>query len=164
MSTDIKDRVAVERRLWDEIERHQTGMLGLVGDTHHFQPMTAFIQRGSKQIWFFTRTDTDLVHQIGGAHQAMFVIQQKDMQACVGGELVIDPDRARIDKFWNPVVAAWHPEGKTDPRLALLRMDCDDAAVWISQGNPIRFAWEIAKANTTKTEPNVGGRTTLDLH
>ena len=36
MTIDMTDRSAVERRLWDEIERHQIGMLGVVG--HRLDP------------------------------------------------------------------------------------------------------------------------------
>src|SRR5690349_17879711 len=126
MSTDITDRAAVERRLWDEIETHQTGMLGLAGETSHYQPMTAFVEPATNRLWFFTRQDTDLVHQIGAGHAAMFVFQQRELQACVGGELILDHDRAHIDRYWNAVVAAWYPEGREDPHLSMLRMDCDD--------------------------------------
>ena len=164
MSTDINDRIAVERRLWDEVERHQIGMLGLVGETSHFQPMTAFIDRDAERIWFFTRADTDLVHQVGGAHQAMFVFQQADLQACIGGELAVDHDTGRLAKYWNAVIAAWHPEGRDDPNLTMLRLDCQDAQVWISQGGPVKFAWEIAKARMTKTPPHVVGRANIDFH
>jgi general stress protein 26 len=164
MSTDINDRAAVERRLWNEIETHQTGMLGLTGETSHYQPMTAFVDREASQLWFFTRLETDLVHQVGAGHPAMFVFQQKDLQACVGGELVLDRDPAHLNKYWNAVVAAWYPDGRDDPHLAMLRMDCDDARVWIADGGPVRFAWEIARANATKTQPRVGGQTTLDFH
>jgi len=165
MHTDINDRVAVERRLWEEIEKHQTGMLGVTGGApHHTQPMTAFVEPERKQIWFFTRTDTDLAREIAEGRTAMFVFQQKDIQACIAGELTLQHDPARIEKYWNAVVAAWYPAGKDDPRLTLLCLDCDDAQVWISQSGPARFAWEIAKANATKHEPQVGGRANLDFH
>lgn len=164
MSTDIKDQAAIERRLWDEIENHQIGMLGLVGETAHFQPMTAFVERAANQIWIFTRKDTDLARQVGASHPAMFVFQQRDIHACIGGDLALDHDRARIDRYWNAVVAAWYPEGKDDPNLTLLRLDCHDAQVWISQGGPVKFAWEIAKANTTKRVPDLGGRSNIAFH
>lgn len=165
MNIDINDRVAVERRLWEEIEKHQTGMLGVTGGApHHTQPMTAFVEPELKQIWFFTRTDTDLARDIAEGRPAMFVFQQKDIQACIAGELTLQHDPARIEKYWNAVVAAWYPGGKDDPRLTLLCLDCDDAQVWISQSGPAKFAWEIAKANATKHEPQVGGRANLDFH
>ena len=164
MSTDLNDHAAVERRLWDELEKHQTGMLGLAGETSHYQPMTAFVEREASRLWFFTRLETDLVNQVGAGHPAMFVFQQRDIQACVGGELVIDRDRSHLERYWNTVVAAWYPEGRDDPHLSMLRLDCEDARVWISRGGPVRFLWEIAKASATKTTPHLGGRSSLDFH
>jgi general stress protein 26 len=165
MTTDINDPAAVERRLWDEIEKDQVGMLGVVGrSAHHLQPMTAFVEPAANRLWFFTRNDTDLVDEIGAGHPAMFVFQQRDLRACIGGRLTVAPDRQRMDRYWNAVVAAWYPKGKDDPHLTLLRLDCDDAQVWISQAGPMRFAWEIAKANATGHTPDLGGRTEVRFH
>lgn len=165
MNIDMSDRGAVERRLWDEIERHQVGMLGMTGAAaHHLQPMTAFVEPEREQIWFFTRADTDLARQVGDGHAAMFVFQQKETQACVFGELTAHHDPARIAKYWNAVVAAWYPQGKDDPRLIMLRLECTDAEVWISQTGPMKFVWEIAKANATKHEPDLGGKANLRFH
>lgn len=165
MNTDIKDRVAVERRLWKELQDTRTGMLGLVGGApRHFQPMTAFVEPETRELWFFTRDDTELVQELEGARTAMFVVQSKEVQACIGGELSVRKDNARMDKYWNAVVAAWYPQGKDDPRLTLLRLHLADAEVWLSQAGPVRFAWEIAKANATHHIPDVGGHTRLDFH
>lgn len=165
MTIDMNDRDAVETRLWDEIERHQIGMLGVVGGpAHHTQPMTAFVEREAQRIWFFTRRDTDLVRQAADGHEAMFVFQQKDLQACIGGTLRLNHDPARIDKYWNAVVAAWYPQGRDDPNLTLLSLDCGDAEVWISQAGPARFAWEIAKANATHRTPDLGGKANIRFH
>jgi len=163
MTIDMNDRVAVERMLWDEIERHQVGMLGIVGAAeHHTQPMTAFVD--GRTLWFFTRTDTDLAHRIGEGHEAIFVFQGKDLYACLAGELTLSHDEARIAKYWNAVVAAWYPQGKDDPRLTMMQLDCHDAELWISDAGPMKFAWEIAVANARKHEPHLGGKANLRFH
>jgi general stress protein 26 len=165
MATDTNDREAVEKRLWKEIQDERTGMLGLVGgEPQHFQPMTAYVEEDAGQIWFFTYKDTDLAEQVAGGAKAMFVFQAKKLWACIGGRLTLAHDRERMDRYWNPVVAAWYPEGKDDPRLTLLRLDADDAQVWISDVGPAKFAWEIAKANAQHRQPDLGGRADLNLH
>lgn len=167
MSTDINDRAAVEDRLWKEIEKHgHTVMLG--AHTHpmqHFQPMTAFPERETGQIWFFTRSDTDLARSIQEGKGAMMVVQNgQKFHACVGGELTLQFDPARIEKYWNPAVAAWYPEGKADPNLTLLCLEANDAQVWISEGGPVKFAFEVAKANLTGSTPDVGGSRRIGLN
>jgi general stress protein 26 len=154
----------VQDRLWNAIEKHQIGMLGVLGDNHHFQPMTAFLERETNQIWFFTYNDTDLAQTAQAGGEAAFIFQTREVQACVDGRIELVHDRARIDRYWNAHVAAWYPDGKDDPRLTLLRLDCTDAAVWVSEVGPVRYAWEIARANATKQTPDVGERQDLNLH
>lgn len=166
MSIDPNDHAAVQTRLWDRVEKRRTGMLGLMGQAHqHFQPMTAFVDRADNSLWFFAYNDSDLAEMVGGgASEAMFVFQEDDLYACVGGQLMLEPDRARMDRYWNPVVAAWYPEGKDDPRLTLMRLDCEDAQVWMVEAGPVRFGWEIAKANVSRDRPDLGSQTRLDFH
>jgi general stress protein 26 len=168
MSTDINDRAAVEDRLWKEIDKAHYGMLGLVGmePAQHFQPMTAFTDEAASRIYFFTRRESDLARDAGSGREAMLVIQAKDreLQACIAGQLSAGRDQAVIDHFWNPVVAAWFPEGKEDPSLCVLTFRPGDAQVWISDQGPVKFGWEIAKANATGKAPDVGGRTHLNLN
>jgi general stress protein 26 len=163
MSTDPNNIDDVKKRLWKAIDhRHGTGMLGLMDSDQHFQPMTAFVEEEAGQIWFFTRKDTDLAQATAGG-MAMFTIQTDDLQACIGGRLTEAFDRARMDKYWNSVVAAWYPDGKDDANLTMLRMDLEDAEVWIG-ANPVKFAWEIAKANATRTTPDAGDKAHIDFH
>ena len=163
--TDLDDNAKLEKRLWREIDDVRTVMLGLVGASSHFQPMTAFCDEDEGRVWFYTRKDTDLVRQAGAGREAMFNLLTKnhDFIACVSGQLCEDYDRDRIGRFWNPVAAAWFPEGKDDPALTLLRFDPADATVWVSHANPIRFGFEIAKANLTRTQPDVGGSAHVQL-
>ena len=165
MSLDPHDKAAVEKRLWKEIDHTRFGMLGLVHSHQHFQPMTAFVEPDGAQIWFFTRTDSDIARTAANGAEAMFVVQSKDQdfQACIGGVLSVEYDATRIEKYWNPAVAAWYPDGKGDPRLTLLRLDANDAELWISKGGPIRFAWEMARANLTDRQPDLGDQVHVTL-
>jgi general stress protein 26 len=166
MSTDTPE--GVEKRLWAEIDKAHIGMVGIVdGPPQHFQPMTAFTVPEAGEIWFFTRAETDLARDVShGVRQAMFVVQSRDRecQACVGGELTVEMDRARIDQWWSPMVAAWRPDGKDDPDLRLLRLKCHDARVWISDAGPVKVLWEVAKATTTGRAPNLGECTDVTLN
>ncbi|HWA61625.1 MAG TPA: pyridoxamine 5'-phosphate oxidase family protein [Caulobacteraceae bacterium] len=180
MRTDLTNPADVEHRLWEELEDHKVGMLGVFGaephpsqprhaqprhaQPRHAQPMTAFAERGRRQLWFYTRTDTDLARQVAGGARGLFILQLRDLQASICGQMHIQHDPVRIERYWNAIVSAWHPGGRTDPKLTLLCLDCEDAQVWISESAPVRFAWEIAKANATRHEPVLGGRTHLDFH
>jgi len=165
MSDKPMSQAEIEDKLWKSIEHHNTGMLGLTGDDHHYQPMTAFVEREDGRLWFFTKNDTDLAKSIGATTAASsFIYQSKDVHACIDGRITLDHDRERIERYWNVHVAAWYPEGKDDPTLTLLRMDVTEAAVWVSEGGLLKYAFEVAKANATKTTPDVGERRDLNFH
>jgi general stress protein 26 len=166
MSKDLTPAEA-EAEFWKSLKHSNTGMLGLDQPGYHSQPMTAFREAETGTIWFFTRDDTDLAQDAAGAgHSAMFSYGSKDQKvwACIHGLLSVHGhDRAVIDRYWNPVLAAWYPDGKDDPKLTLLRFDADEGRVWVSEGGLFKFAYEIAKANMTRTLPDAGDVANVNL-
>jgi general stress protein 26 len=152
------------KAFWDQLDDGSTVMLGLDAADQHTQPMTAFPEREAGLIWFFTRDDTDIARETATDIEARLILMSKDRKvfADVRGMLMLAHDKDRIDRYWNPMVAAWYPEGKDDPHLTLLRFVPDEGQVWVSEKGLVRLGFQIAKANLTKTKPNVGGST--DVH
>jgi general stress protein 26 len=157
-----------EDAFWNSLKTSNTGLLGLDQPGYHAQPMTAFRDEAAGTIWFFTRDDTDLARDaaVGAGQSAMFHYGSKDQNvwACIHGELSVHGhDREIIDRYWNPVLAAWYPQGKDDPKLTILKFDAGDGRVWVNEGGFFKFAYEIAKANATKTLPDSGGVADVNL-
>jgi general stress protein 26 len=157
-----------EQAFWDSLKKSNTGLLGLDQPGYHAQPMTAYREEETGTIWFFTREETDLAKDagVGGGQSAMFHYGSKDQNvwACIHGELSVHGhDREIIERYWNPVLAAWYPEGKDDPQLTILRFDGDDGRVWVNEGGLLKFGFEIAKANLTKSMPKAGGVADVNL-
>ncbi|MBW8304801.1 MAG: pyridoxamine 5'-phosphate oxidase family protein [Brevundimonas sp.] len=168
MSDKTLTAAEAEKEFWDHLKKSNTGMLGLDQPGYHAQPMTAFRDGETGTIWFFTREDTDLARDagVGSGQSAMFHYGSKDQEvwACIHGTLSVHGhDREIIDRYWSPVLAAWYPEGKDDRMLTILRFDADDGRVWVSEGVFFKFAYEIAKANATKTMPDAGGVADVNL-
>ena len=61
---------------------------------------------------------------------ATFEAKGHDLFARFNGNLVVETDRALLDKFWNNFVAAWYDGGKDDPDLLFMRMDLGTAEIW----------------------------------
>lgn len=144
MANDPPGDELTQIRLWEAIEQRRIGMLELTKSGLHAQPMIAFVERPRKRLWFITRSDTDLVRSIGDGGCSAFLFQDGDLMASISGALRVVDDRRRMKRYWNAAVAAWLPEGLSDPGLTLLCMDCVDAEVWISGLGLTKFAWEIA--------------------
>ena len=155
-----------ETEFWKHLEKSNTGMLGLDRPGYHAQPMTAFRDEDTDTIWFFTRDDTDLARDVAqGGAKGMFSYGSKDQHvwACFHGSMSLSRDQSVIDKHWNPILAAWYPDGKDDPHLTLIKFEGDDGRVWVSKKSAAGFFFEIAKANLTKTFPDAGGVADVNL-
>ena len=134
-----KDGELVEK-LWKALQSDMTVMLGLAGvEEGHSRPMTAQMDgsQAGPPVWFFTAKDTELVQALGQHHRgvAHFASKGHDLFATLHGMLVLDDDRATIDRLWNRFVAAWYPGGRDDPNLALLRFEPEEAQVWLNENS-----------------------------
>ena len=129
----MSDPKGLERKMWKAIKSERTLMLGLDGaEDGHARPMTALIENEQGPLWFFTSKDNALTSHLGQSHRAIaaFVAKGHDLFASIKGDLVVDNDRAVIDRLWSPFIAAWFEGGKNDPKLALLRLDAQHAEIW----------------------------------
>jgi general stress protein 26 len=159
MASLTEAREAPERQLWEEIGKIHAGMLGIEGSHMHFQPMAPHVDTKTSTIWFFTKTDTDLVRHVGNGAMAHFCVVGKDhdYHACLAGRMEVRKDKAKIDEFWSAMTAAWYEGGKDDPLLTLLALRVEDAEIWASTDSKLKFGWEIAKANLNDEKmPDVG--------
>ena len=159
MSSLTQARENPKEQLFDEIDRIHAGMLGIEGSHMHMQPMAPYVDRATSTIWFFTRTDADIVGVIApGAHAHFCVVgKDHDYHACVAGRISVRRDPAKVDEYWSAVVEAWFDHGKDDPKLTMLALEMEDAEIWASTGSTLKFGWEIAKANfNPEEEPDVG--------
>lgn len=130
----MTDPRELEEKFWKALEGDRTMLIGLDGqEDGHARPMTALCEERRSPIWFFTSSDNALVKQLGsggGRATAGFASKGHDLFASVRGTLRVDTDRAVVERLWNPFIAAWF-EGKDDPKIRLLRLDAEDAEVWV---------------------------------
>ena len=147
------------RQLWDQVNDVHAGMLGISGLDMHMQPMAPHADPTTNTIWFYTKTDADIVRVIKPGSRAHFCVIGKDhdYHACLAGVIEVHPDPSKIEEYWSSIVAAWYDGGKKDPKLTMLSLHVDDAEIWVSTGNKLKFGWEIAKANLDDDKmPDVG--------
>lgn len=159
MSNITRARENPKEQLFDEIDKIHAGMLGIEGAHMHMQPMSPQLDRQTATIWFFTRTDAEIVKALTpGAHAHFCVVgKDHDYHACIAGRLSVRKDPVKIDEYWSSIVEAWFDHGKSDPKLTMLALEMDDAEIWASTGSKLKFGWEIAKANfNPEEEPDVG--------
>jgi general stress protein 26 len=153
-----------EAQLWDHLEDVRFVMLGSPDAKQHMQPMAPQVDKKTGTVWFYTNKKSELVAALKEVPSHVHMcVTEKDYQACVYGSLVQYHNRDKIDQYWSPVIGAWFNQGKDDPELTMLCFTPHNASVWVSDVNPITFAYEIGKANLTGDKPDIGERASVDF-
>lgn len=156
----------IAKRFWKALRSDRVVLLGLPGvEGGHSQPMTAQVgtEEGAGLVWFFSSRDTDFVRQLGkGGHAvAHFASKGHDLFASLDGVLVPFNDRDTIERLWNPHVAAWYKDGKSDPALQMLRLEPRRLQVWLNEGSMLAGVKQMFGGDPQK---NYAGKTVdLDL-
>lgn len=127
----------LEKKFWKALDSDRTLMLGVDGvEDGHSRPMTACVEGETSPIWFFTGKPNAVVEHLSQSRRAIAAFAAKDhsLFASIQGNLVVDNDRAVIDRLWNPFIAAWF-DGRDDPKLVLLRFDAEHAEIWLNENS-----------------------------
>ena len=133
----MADDREIEGKFWDALKHSPFIMLGVEGTRDGAtQPMTvnfADQDREAGLLWIFTAKDHDLTRALGQDNRAVasFASKGHDLFASLRGRLIMDNSRPEIDRLWSPIVAEWY-DGKDDPKMALLRLELEDAKIWQS--------------------------------
>ena len=165
MSSISKAKEEPKEQLWDQIDSLHVVMLGSPDPAEHMQPMSPQLAREEEAIWFYARKDSDIARASNGGGKVHLCVMSKDQdyQACLHGTLEEVYSPQHIERFWSSMTEAWFPGGKSDPALTMLRFKPHNAAIWASTNSVLRLGWEVAKANLTGEEPDVGYRTEISF-
>ena len=112
-------------KLWSLVDDIKTGMMTSRDGQHlRSRPMRGHADRDSRELWFFTKSgEIESDHQVNLAYAR----PDKEEYVSLSGRASLVHDRERVDRLWSPYVAAWFPQGKGDPDLALIRVDVEQA-------------------------------------
>ena len=155
MADDANKDAEIKSKFWKALKSDRTMFLGLAeGEDGHARPMTAQIEGDEGgPIWFFASSDNKMIEQLSGGGSALlqmdtpasggaramahFVSKGHDVWATVHGSLSVSRDRAMIERLWNPYVAAWYEGGQDDPKIRLIRLDAEEAEIWIDASSMV---------------------------
>lgn len=148
---------------WDRLETVNAGMLD-AGDGARWVPMSHTADRETNTLWFLTAAGTQAVDAVtAGPQTAAYLLADnaKGLFAQVTGSLALSTDRAKLEELWNPVAGAWFDGGIDDPDLRMLAFTVTGGEVWATPTSGVRFLFNIAKAQVTGKEPDMGDHFTL---
>jgi general stress protein 26 len=161
-----EDRTEAHRKLWAMIKDIKVAMMTTWdGERLHSRPMHGHQEEFQGELFFFSRLDSGKTHELVRYDQlnlAYADIKNQTYVAISGkGELVLD--RQLMKKYWTPMAAAWFPKGLDDPDLALIKVTAEHAEYWDMTASSMRYFWEVASANLTGREPQLGENRKVSL-
>ncbi len=146
------------QEIWDYIKPIKVAMV----TSHDHGQLRARPMRHEQEdfdgvLWFFTSKASDKVAELAEDARvcATYADTSSGTYVSLSGAVRFTDDSALIDKFWNAEAAAWFPDGKDDPNVALMGIYVEQAEVWDSKSNAMVKLYEIAKANLTGKTPDM---------
>lgn len=136
------------RHLSELLESFDTAMLlTRVGDQIHARPMAIAEVEGASTMWFVTSSESPKAQELRTDFRVSLTMQSAHKFVAISGTSALVQDRARIEALWKDTWKVWFPEGKKDPKIALIKVNVEDAEFWDNAGvNGIRYAFEAVKA------------------
>jgi len=167
MASSTQDRSEAEAKLWSMIKDIKVAMMtSWDGQAMHSRPMHGFQEEFEGKLYFFTRENSGKTSEISQYDKINLAYADIDDNTfvSVSGRGRLSHDQERIRRYWNPMAAAWFPKGVNDPELALIEVEAESAQYWDSTSSNMRYLWEVAAANLTGREPDMGENAKVDLH
>ncbi len=151
-------------KVWNMIKPIKVGMLTTeVSGSLHARPMHIVQDEYDGTLWFFTSKDSEKVFEIKKERDVCLSFASEEAQTYVSltGRATITQDRILIERYWNPFVAAWFPEGKKGSEVALIEVHVSAGEHWDATSSKALQLFEVATANMTDTKPDLGEHETF---
>lgn len=114
-------------------------------------------------LWFFSQDPSDKTEEIAANDQVNVSMESGKGYLSIAGTASLVHDKAKIDEFWSKSVEAWFPEGREDPKIALIKVDAATAEYWATDDPKAVVLFKVAKAAVTGGQPDIGDNRTIDL-
>lgn len=129
----------------------------------HSRPLAIIDDDFDGTLWFFTQDPSPKTAEIAHRPEVNVAVGDGKGYLSLSGTASVDRDQARIDRYWNPFAEAWFDGGRSDPSVALLKVDVATAEVWDTDKPAVVKAFETVKGVITKTPPDIGGSRTVSF-
>ncbi len=145
-----------EDKLWDAMKDMRVGMLTTDGgEGLESRPMSAYLDREARKLWFITRLDSNKTDEIaeGTPVNVAFADPGDNSYISLTGNARVVRDPAKTKELWNAFAEAWLPEGPEAPTTGLIEVTPSHATLWDSPSKVVQL-FQVAKANITQTPPS----------
>ncbi|PKM20626.1 MAG: pyridoxamine 5'-phosphate oxidase [Gammaproteobacteria bacterium HGW-Gammaproteobacteria-15] len=148
-----------KQKIWQLIKQIKTAMLTTRhGDELRSRPMVLVQDEYDGTLWFYTDLATEKVLEIERDHDVCLTFADPDNQVYVSltgvGRAI--RDKTLINRYWNPFVAAWFPDGKDSPNVGMLEIKVQKGEHWDSDSSAMVKMFKTAQAKVKGKQPDLG--------
>lgn len=115
------------------------------------------------ELWFFTQDPSPKVDDIRANPSVNVAFEAKKGYLSVAGTASIVHDPAKIDELWSTAAAAWFPEGKDDPTIALVKVVAETVELWTTDDSKPVILLKLAAAAIRGGQPDIGENRTVSF-
>ncbi len=111
--------------------------------------------------WFFTNEFSETIQEVSRDNTVYLIYAHpgKNVYVNVRGTCSVVLDKQKIYELWNPILKAWFPGGKDDPKLCLVKVVTEEASYWNSKSGNMGVYFKMLKAIANRekySEEDVG--------
>jgi general stress protein 26 len=117
-------------------------------NTLYSRPMSTLQIDDEGNAWFFTNEFSETIQEVSRDNSVHLIYSHpgKNVYVTVKGSCTVILDRKKIDELWNPILKAWFPNGKEDPKLCLVKVVTEEASYWNSNSGSMGVYFKMLKA------------------
>ena len=111
--------------------------------------------------WFLTNEFSEKIQSVSRDNTVYLIYSHpgKNVYVTVKGTSAIILDKQKLEELWNPLMKAWFPKGKDDPKLCLVKIVTEVADYWNSNSGNMGVYFKMLKAIANRekyTEEDAG--------
>lgn len=114
------------------------------------RPMALQKSKRDSMMYLASSLDSKKVLEVQQDPRVSLAIQDREGIAMIAGTCHVSQDRALIDELWQDDWKVWWPKGKSDPEIAILVVEPEEATYWdLDLGHGLSYLYRYVKARVT---------------
>ncbi len=157
-----------KRKVWEMIKEVDVAMMVTMDNEGHFRgrPMRAANKEFDGVLWFFATAGSHVTDEARDDGRVLLAYSDPSSQnyVSIAGTAEVVRDTAKQKALWSEAMRVWFPAGAEDPKIVLIRVECEGAEYWDAPSSTLVHAYGYAKAVATGKPPHPGGNDKVDFN
>ena len=164
---ETRSDAEAKRKVWEMIKDIDIAMMVTQDDQGRFRgrPMRSVNKEFDGVLWFFATAGSPVTGEANNDGRVLLAYSDPSSQnyVSISGSAETIKDAAKQKALWSEPLRVWFPGGPEDPKIALIRVDCEGAEYWDSPSSTLVHAYGYLKAVTTGEPPHPGANDKVDF-